>query len=267
MTTVAKLARVPLVEIFASLQGEGRFVGVPMTFVRVAVCPLRCRYCDTPHSYRAPAYFPVGDEADAREIKNPVDAESAIELQRMVREQADYRYPTSIVSLTGGEPLLYPDFVAEFGARVRASGGRLHLETAAHDPSALAQCLGAVDHLSADLKLSETMSAQGGYPTELLAANLECVRLGVDAGVSVDIKVVLTNRTDPGGLAERLASLRQYADLDTDQVQLILQPVTPFGDENSPVEPTRLASAARVINSLGLRLRVLQQSHRTLGLR
>ncbi len=53
------MARAPLVEVFSSIQGEGRYAGVPMTFVRVAVCPIRCTYCDTPNSYTAASSFPV----------------------------------------------------------------------------------------------------------------------------------------------------------------------------------------------------------------
>ena len=41
----------PILEVFASYQGEGLFVGEPETFLRLAGCPLRCRYCDTAHSW------------------------------------------------------------------------------------------------------------------------------------------------------------------------------------------------------------------------
>jgi organic radical activating enzyme len=36
-------------EIFASVQGEGRFQGTPAIFVRTSGCPNNCEFCDTDH--------------------------------------------------------------------------------------------------------------------------------------------------------------------------------------------------------------------------
>ena len=43
--------RLKLTEIFLSLQGEAREVGLPTVFVRLTGCPLRCRYCDTTYAF------------------------------------------------------------------------------------------------------------------------------------------------------------------------------------------------------------------------
>ena len=41
-----------ITEIFYSLQGEAREVGIPTVFVRLTGCPLRCNYCDTAYAFK-----------------------------------------------------------------------------------------------------------------------------------------------------------------------------------------------------------------------
>ncbi|MEM2839153.1 MAG: radical SAM protein [Thermoplasmata archaeon] len=69
--------------IFKSIQGEGLLMGLPMVFIRLAGCPLRCKWCDT---------------ADAR--SSPGKGMSLEEVIAEV-ENSKMRY----VCLTGGEPL------------------------------------------------------------------------------------------------------------------------------------------------------------------
>jgi organic radical activating enzyme len=68
-----------VVEIFDSFQGEGRWVGWPMTFVRLAGCPVGCPFCDT-------------------------DYEGGVEL-----DFKDIPLTNKIVCITGGEPLMYKE--------------------------------------------------------------------------------------------------------------------------------------------------------------
>ena len=70
-------------EIFYSLQGESTFAGYPCIFIRTAGCHLRCRYCDTTYAFSGGTYLELG------EILHRIRA-----------------YPTRLVELTGGEPLL-----------------------------------------------------------------------------------------------------------------------------------------------------------------
>lgn len=76
------MAQCRITEIFYSLQGETRTVGLPTVFVRLTGCPLRCGYCDT-------AYAFTGGEK-----KNITD---------IVSEVSDYK--PRYVTVTGGEPL------------------------------------------------------------------------------------------------------------------------------------------------------------------
>ena len=43
-----------LVELFASIQGEGVHVGEPAVFVRFAECDLRCAWCDSAATWSVP---------------------------------------------------------------------------------------------------------------------------------------------------------------------------------------------------------------------
>lgn len=69
-------------EIFFSLQGETRRVGLPTVFVRLTGCPLRCTYCDTTYAF-------TGGQT--------------MSLQSILQQVAQYspRY----ITVTGGEPL------------------------------------------------------------------------------------------------------------------------------------------------------------------
>jgi len=70
-------------EIFYSIQGEGKWAGLPNIFIRVAGCNLRCSYCDTKYAYDD------GKDMDIKEIVNYIN-----------------KYPCRYVCITGGEPLL-----------------------------------------------------------------------------------------------------------------------------------------------------------------
>lgn len=70
-------------EIYASIQGESSFAGLPCTFVRLTGCNLRCRWCDTPQAFHGGTRMPRADVL-ARALATG----------------------TAVVELTGGEPLL-----------------------------------------------------------------------------------------------------------------------------------------------------------------
>jgi len=95
-------------EIFYSLQGEGRLLGVPSVFVRTAGCNLRCRWCDTPYS----SWRPEG---------------TSWSMEKVLKEVA--RYPTRYAVITGGEPLLAPD-IEELTDELKKRGCHITVETA-----------------------------------------------------------------------------------------------------------------------------------------
>ena len=82
---VAKEDTLVIHEIYASIQGESTFAGLPCTFVRTTGCNLRCAWCDTTQAFYGGTRLPRA-EVLARALATKTD----------------------LVELTGGEPLLQP---------------------------------------------------------------------------------------------------------------------------------------------------------------
>jgi len=76
------LSRLRITEIFYSLQGETRTVGIPTVFVRLTGCPLRCQYCDTSYAFQGGEWW---------------------EISAILEKVASFK--THHVTVTGGEPL------------------------------------------------------------------------------------------------------------------------------------------------------------------
>ncbi|HHQ45091.1 MAG TPA: 7-carboxy-7-deazaguanine synthase QueE, partial [Candidatus Altiarchaeales archaeon] len=76
------------IEIFSSIQGEGKFMGIPQVFIRLAGCNLSCSWCDTPQSKGG------GKEMSVETVVSEVEL-----------------LGIKSVCITGGEPLLQVDDV------------------------------------------------------------------------------------------------------------------------------------------------------------
>jgi 7-carboxy-7-deazaguanine synthase len=75
-------------EIFYSIQGEGKWTGIPNIFIRTSQCNLRCSYCDTKYAYEE------GFEITLYDILKKIQ-----------------EYPCKYVCITGGEPLLQKETI------------------------------------------------------------------------------------------------------------------------------------------------------------
>ena len=91
-------------EVFRSLQGEGKKIGVPTFFIRTVGCNLKCSWCDTQYATSEP-----GEDLSVDEI------------MELVKDEKD-------VCLTGGEPMLQEDTLELLG-RLSKAGKTVVLET------------------------------------------------------------------------------------------------------------------------------------------
>ena len=123
-----------LVEIFESLQGEGRNTGRPCIFIRFAGCNLKCPWCDTDVAKR----FSASAEDILRELRS---------------------FKAKSIILTGGEPTLVKE-MPELIAALREKGYWIAVET---NGTLAVDWLSFVDYVAC--------SPKRGAPLALTAAN------------------------------------------------------------------------------------------------
>ena len=100
-----KSGRLKITEIFYSLQGEAKSVGLPTVFIRLTGCPLRCSYCDTAYAFSGGDWMSF--DAIVKEVK---------------------QYKTSHITVTGGEPLAQKNCI-ELLVKLCDLGYNVSLET------------------------------------------------------------------------------------------------------------------------------------------
>lgn len=99
-----------VVEIFKSIEGEGKRAGLPCTFIRLFGCNLRCKYCDTVYGWDT--------EKDASWVDMPIGD--------IVQKVKDFKIPH--VTVTGGEPLIQSG-IEELLESLADAGFEINVET------------------------------------------------------------------------------------------------------------------------------------------
>jgi 7-carboxy-7-deazaguanine synthase len=120
-----------ITEIFYSLQGEAKEVGIPTVFVRLTGCPLRCNYCDTAYAFKG---------------NNPLS------IQHILDEVAQYN--AQYVCVTGGEPMAQSNCLKLLDSLID-SGYNVSMETS-----------GSIDITPVNSKVSIVMDIKTPSSTE-----------------------------------------------------------------------------------------------------
>ena len=102
--------KIPMVEIFHSISGEGVSAGNIVTFVRVAGCDLRCTWCDTKYSFKTRGH----------NVPQMLPEEILAQVKKI---------GTREIICTGGEPLEHDTFKRYLPAYLQANGFKVRIET------------------------------------------------------------------------------------------------------------------------------------------
>ncbi|MDD5491851.1 MAG: 7-carboxy-7-deazaguanine synthase QueE [bacterium] len=228
----------PITEIFGSIQGEGLFVGERQIFVRFKDCNLKCDYCDTKNNKR------ISELASDRVLKKI----KSLNLGKM-----------HSVSITGGEPLLYADFLRELIPQLKKLGLKTYLETNGTLPLELEKVISVVDYVAMDIKLPSSGNIACWKEHREFLAVLNKSRL---CPGKYFVKIILTSKT-------RATEIKKAADIIAKvsrSIPLILQPVTPIRQVRVTVPKNIIAFQNLALERLST-VKVIPQTHKLLGLR
>ncbi len=249
--------RAPLCEIFTSIQGEALFAGLQQIFIRFCGCDLRCPWCDTPEALGDPpdeVWCQSKPGVRGFSIDNPARIDDVRDVVKRILKY-DEEGAIHSITLTGGEPLLYPEYVADLSATLRPFDLPVMLETNGQRPDDLRKALRMIDWVAADYKLDSAMGR--ALDAE---ARREFLRLAQHKRAFV--KIVVTEEATEEEL-ERVYD--EIAAVDPG-CPVFLQPVTPVGDVRPPTGLDLIRFRALAVTRLR-DVRIMPQIHKLLELR
>jgi organic radical activating enzyme len=223
----------PILDIFASRQGEGICVGDPHLFIRFGGCNVVCDYCDTPESI-------------------PPGSGRTLGVDGVLRQVGILGRNSATVSLTGGEPLLQVNFLERLIPDLRRNGHKIYLETNGTLPRALERIVEGCDWIAMDLK------PESAIGRDMWEAHRWFLKTG---GKKIFVKLVLTGTTSEEELRRAVTLI---AGVRPD-IPLVLQPATAWGTASS-IPLARLASWWGLATRRLPDVRILPQIHRLWGI-
>ena len=235
---MTKVKAVGISEIFSSLQGEGTHLGERHLFVRFENCNIHCEYCD-----------------ELGKLGAPTEIEEAV---RQIWELDASEGPHSYISFTGGEPLLYTDFIQKLTEFLQPSKFKFYLETNGILWKQLAQVIQKMDVIAMDLKPA-SVTKDKRFVTE----HREFLQIASQREVFT--KIVISKEID----VDEFVELCEVVSGVNDKIPLILQPIsTSAGEGHDDFQLMSLLDQLQRIGSGILRnVKIVPRLHRILNIR
>jgi len=197
--------KAPIIEIFSSFQGEGLFIRQRQIFVRFAGCNLNCNYCDTNDS----------KSEKSGKLMTVDEVLAAIEKVRTP--------DCHVISFTGGEPSLYPEFINEVA---RQTDLKILLETNGTLPEKI-DFIEKLDIVSLDIKLPEHFN--NDFDKDIFINEIKSVNLLMAKSIMLYCKVVVLPSTKTNLIQEVMEKLSNNISIKN-KLQIIIQPSSPLED-------------------------------------
>lgn len=242
----------PIGEVFSSIQGEGYLAGRRQIFIRMTGCNLVCSYCDTDYARGGSCRVEQSPGSNVFEVlQEPL----TFSVLRDILQTWTHALPGAhhSISLTGGEPLLFVDTMAEWLSDLRTILP-IHLETNGTLTAELERIINQVDFISMDMKLPST-AACGERLWETHRLFLETA-----GAAETSVKIVVGDGTDAEEIRQVcgiVASVRPH-------IPLFLQPLT-LPDSGCGINAVHLLRLQAQAAALLPDVRVIPQMHILMG--
>jgi organic radical activating enzyme len=202
LKSYGRCATATINEIFFSVQGEGKFTGTPMQFIRFYGCNLDCSWCDQPAALtthpQSSRFYEMDNESIAELItRHPLDVP---------------------VCFTGGEPFMQAQHMWQITLLVREqdrektsygerNGFKKRLLTAETNGTQFYEEFEKDFYLSMSPKFDDTAGALLNLAEETVSRPLEAhgelqVRKWIDTAIPMHLKFVVTSDRQFEGILE-----------------------------------------------------------------